>query len=151
MAEGDITLYNAWKEDILKGVHNLASGGHTIKVTLHTGYTPNIDSHQVWADVSATEYSTASGYTAGGITLASQTVTQDNTGDRGLFDAADVNWTSLGPLSPNTPSHAIIWNDTPTSPADPLICYVELGTTPTNGGDYGITWSTSPSAIVGIT
>ena len=151
MAQGDITIYNAFKEDILKGVHNLASGGDSLKITLHTGYTPNIDTHAVWADVSATEYSTGSGYTAGGSTLGSQAVTADDANDRALFDAADVTWSSLGPLSPATPSHAIIWNDTPTTPADPLICYIELGVTATNGGNYTIQFSSSPAAILSIT
>lgn len=139
MAEGDATVYNAFKEDLLLGVHNLASD--TIKITLHTSYTPNIDSHQVWSDVSATEYSTASGYTAGGTALSGGTVTQDNTDDEAVFDATDVTWSSLGPLSPATPGHAILWNDTPTSPADPLICYWELGTTATNGGNYTLAFA----------
>lgn len=149
MAEGDITAYNDLKEQILKGVHDLSSD--TITITLHTGYTPDIDTHQVWADVSATEYSTASGYTAGGQALGTLSVTQDNTNDRALWDAADVTWSSLGPLSPATPSHFIIWNDTPTSPADPLICYGELGTTATNGGNYTIEWASTPAAILALT
>lgn len=153
MAEGDIVVYNDLKEQLFLKVHNFASGGDTVKVTLHTGYTPNIDTHQVWADtgVSSTEYGTASGYTAGGKTLANKSVTQDNTNDRALFDADNVLWTTLGALSPATPSHALIWNDTPTSPADPLVAYVVLGTTATNGGDYTIAWSTSPSAILSLT
>lgn len=151
MAQGDQVIYNDFKEQVLKAVHNLASGGHSLKVTLHQGYTPNIDTHQVWADVSATQYGTGSGYTAGGKTLANQSVTQDNTNDRALFDADDVTWTALGPLSPATPSHAILWNDTPTSPADPLISYIELGTTATNGGDYTLQFSASPSALISLT
>lgn len=138
MAQGNGAVYNDFKEQILKGVHNLATG--TIKVTLHTGYTPNIDTHQVFADVTATQYGTGAGYTAGGKTLASQTVAQDDANNRAAFDGADVTWTSLGPLSPATPSHVIVWNDTPTSPADPLIAYWELGTTATNGGDYTLSW-----------
>ena len=136
MAQGDVTVYNDFKEQLFLGTHDLAND--TIKVTLHTGYTPDIDAHQVWADagVSSTEYGTGSGYTAGGQTLASPAVAQDNTNDRASFDCADVTWSSLGPLSPATPSDAIFWNDTPTSPADPLICYAELGVTATNGGDY---------------
>lgn len=149
MAEGDIVAYNDFKEQLFKKVHDLVND--TVKVTLHTSYTPNIDTHQVWADVSATEYGTASGYTAGGKTLANKSVTQDNTNDRALWDADDVTWTSLGPLSPATPGHGIIWNDTPTSPADPLLDYVVLGTTATNGGNYTLQWSTSPSAINSIT
>lgn len=142
MAQGDGAIYNNFKEQVMEGVFNLASGGHTLKITLHTGYTPDIDTHTVWADtgVSSTEYTTANGYTAGGKTLGSQDVTQDNTNDRGVFDGADVTWTSLGPLSPATPSHVILWDDTPTSPADPLIAYWELGTTATNGGDYTLAW-----------
>lgn len=136
MAQGDGAIYNNFKEQVMEGVFNLASGGHTLKMTLHTGYTPNIDTHTVWADVSATEYSTANGYTAGGATLSGQDVVQDNTNNLGQFDASDVTFSSLGPLSPNTPSHCILWDDTPTSPADPLICYWELGTTATNGGNY---------------
>lgn len=142
MAQGDGVIYNNFKELVLSGVYNLANGGDTIKVTLHTGYTPDIDAHQVWGDtgVSSTEYPTASGYTAGGKTLGSQAVAQDNSNDRASFDGADVTWTSLGPLSPATPSHVIMWDDTPTSPADPLIAYWELGTTATNGGDYTLQW-----------
>lgn len=134
MAEGDGAIYNNFKEQVMEGVFNLANGGDSLRITLHTGYTPNIDTHTVRADVSATEYGTGSGYTANGQALASQDVTQDNTNDRGVFDAADLTWTGLGPLSPATPSHAILWDDTAAS--DPLICYWELGTTATNGGDY---------------
>lgn len=143
MAEGDGVLFNAFKHWLLEGVYNLASGGHTIKVTLHTGYTPNIDTHTVWADtgVSSTEYGSGSGYTAGGKTLANQDATIDTTNDRGKFDADDVTWTALGPLSPATPSHTIMWDDTPSStPTDPLMAYWILGTTATNGGDYKLQW-----------
>ncbi len=146
MAQGDITVYNDFKEQILKKVHDLVND--TIKVTLHTGYTPNIDSHQVWADVSSTEYGSGSGYTAGGQALAGKAVAQDNTNDRASFDANDLTWSSLGPLSPATPSHAVVWNDTPTSPADPLICYIELGSTATNGGDYTLQWHANGILLV---
>lgn len=136
MAQGDGAVYNDFKEQLLRKVHDFAND--SLKLTLHTGYTPNIDSHALWGDsgVSSTEYTTANGYTAGGKTLGSVTITQDNTNDRAEVDAADPVWTALGPLSPATPSHAILKNDTPTSPADPLIGYWELGTTATNGGDY---------------
>jgi hypothetical protein len=144
MAQGDGFIYNNFKEQVMEGIFNLASGGDTLQVTLHTSYTPDIDAQGVWADtgVSTTEYGSGSGYTAGGETLGSQDVTQDNTNDRGAFDGADVTWTSLGPLSPATPGHVILWDDTPTSPADPLIAYWELGTTATNGGDYTLQWGT---------
>jgi hypothetical protein len=136
MAEGDGAIYNNFKEQVMEGIFNLASGGHTLKQILLTGHTPDIDADTVYADVSAEEYGSGSGYTAGGATVGSQDVTQDNTNDQGVFDAADVLWSSLGALSPATPSHTIMFDDTPTSPADPLICYWELGATATNGGNY---------------
>ena len=142
MAEGDGVIYNTFKEDVMEQVHDLSTGGNTIKLTLHTAYTPNIDTHLLWATagVSSTEYSTGVGYTANGMNLASQDVTQNDTSDRGEFDANDVTWTSLGALSPATPSHCILTNETSTSPADPLIAYWVLGTTATNGGNYTIQW-----------
>lgn len=146
MAQGDFVFYNDFKEQVVKGTHNLSS--HTLKVTLHTSYTPNIDTHQTWSDVSATEYTTSSGYTAGGKTLTTVTVTQNNTDNTMVWDADDVTWTSLGALSPATPSHAIFWNDTPTSPADPLIGYMVLGTTATNGGDYSIAFASGGIATL---
>lgn len=136
MAEGDGAIYNNFKEQLMEGVFNLLSD--TLTLTLHTGYTPNIDTHTVWADVSATEYSTAGNYTAGGKTLGTVTVVQDDTNDRGVFDAANATWTALGPLSPATPSHAILKDNTAAN--DELICYWELGTTATNGGDYTLTF-----------
>lgn len=147
MAEGDITIYNKFKEEVLEGLHDLATGGDTIKVSLHTGYTPDIDADEVWADVSGTEYAAASGYTRG--TLAGQDVTVDDTNDRGLWDATDHTFSLLGPLGPATPSHAILWNDSHS--LDALICYIELGATATTGGDYTIQWASSPAAIISLT
>ncbi len=146
MAEGNGALYNNFKEQLMEGVFNLASGGHTLKLTLHTGYTPDIDAHTVWADVSATEYGTGVNYTAGGKTLSGQDTTQDNTNDRGKFDADDVTWNSLGPLSPAAPSHAILWNDSAAS--DELICYFELGTKATNGGDYSLSFNANGISLL---
>ena len=153
MAEGDGVIYNGFKRYLMEGVFNLDAAGDALQLTLHTAYTPNIDTHVLWADagVSSTEYTTAAGYTAGGKLIASQLVSQDDASDRGVFDAADVTWTSLGPLTPATPSHCILWDNTPSAPLDPLIAYWELGTTATNGGDYTIQWSTSPTAIILLT
>ena len=145
MAEGDGVIYNTFKQDVMEKIHDLGGGGDTLQSTLHTSYTPNIDTHLLFGTggVSSTEYSTASGYTAGGQVLAGQAVTQNDTSDRGEFDGTDGTWTSLGALSPATPSHIIFWNNTPAAPLDPLVCYWVLGTTATNGGDYTLQWGTN--------
>ena len=103
--------------------------GHTFKVMLVTGYTPNIDSHNGYSDVSASE-ETGTGYTAGGATLANKAVTKDATNDRAKFDADDVTWTGL---NVGTPSHAILYDDTHASKT--VVAYWEV-TTATNGGNY---------------
>lgn len=144
MAEGDCTVYQSFIVNILS--KKIDCTADSFYITLHTAYTPS-QTHEVRADVSGTEYGTASGYTAGGKACASPTVTK---AAAVKFDANDpATWTSLGPLTPATPSHAILWDDTPTSPADPLVCYFVLGTTATNGGNY--TLSFNAAGILTIT
>jgi len=127
MAQGDGALYNEFKEELLLG--NIDMDGHTFKMILVTGYTPNIDSHNGYSDVSAQEES-GTGYTATGVTLSNKAVTKDTTNDRAKFDADDVTWTGL---NVGTPSHSILYDDTHAS--DCLVAYWEV-TTPTNGGNY---------------
>lgn len=134
MAEGDITVYNNFKELLMEGGIDLVND--TIKVALLSSYTPDVDTHDMWDDVSANEES-GTGYTAGGATLASKTVTQDDTDDEGVFDAADVTWSGL---DVGTPAYAIIYKDTGTPSTSPLIAMVELGVA-SNGQDYTIQWA----------
>ena len=131
MAEGDGVIYNNFKENLLLGTFDLVSD--VVKVCLVTGYTPDIDTHVSYSDVSANEES-GTGYTAGGATLASKAVTQDNANNRGKFDAANVTWTAL---DVGTPSDAIMYDDT--TSANLLMAYWEL-TTASNGGDYTLQW-----------
>lgn len=125
----------------MNGVFDLAAAADTIKVILVSAHTPNIDTHAVLLDVSGDEYGAGLGYTVGGETLAGQSTAQDNPNDRGVFDGTDLTWSTLGALTPATPSHAIMYDDTPAAPqADPLIAYWVLGSTATNGGDYTLQW-----------
>ena len=141
MAEGDAVIYNCYKYNLMNAAHDLQNGGDTIQVILVSGYSPDVDSHTVLSDVSAYEYSSGLGYTEGGATLANQATSQDNTNNRGEFDGDDITWSNLGPLSPATPSHAIMVDVS--SAGSPLMIAWELGTTPTNGGDYTLEWHTN--------
>ncbi len=127
MAQGDGVVYNEFKKELFKGLIDL--DGHTLKMMMVTGYTPNIDTHNGYSDVSSYEIS-GTNYTAGGVTLTSPTVTEDTSNDKGVFDAADVTWSSI---NAGTPSHGILYDDTHASKC--LIAYWEV-TTPTNGGNY---------------
>ena len=93
----------------------------TIKAKLHTSsYTPNIDTHEVFADAT-NELSTANGYTAGGATLASKTVSYNATGNVTTFGCAAITWTISG--SSITFRYVVFWDDTIAS--DPLIGYLD--------------------------
>jgi hypothetical protein len=142
MAEGDGTVYNYTKKYLMDGVYDLDAAADDIQFTLHDSYSPDIDTHDIWADVSASEYASGSGYAAGGATLANQATSVDTGDDEGVLDGDNITWTSLGPLSPATPSDTICWDDTQTTPADPLILFFELGVTATNGGDYTLDFNT---------
>jgi hypothetical protein len=90
----------------------------------------------VRADI--TELSTANGYTSGGTTVGTITGSQSS-GTFKLIGATDPAWTasggSIGPFR-----YAVLYNDTPTSPADPLIGWWDYGTnlTLTTGNTFTV-------------
>jgi hypothetical protein len=135
MAEGDGYIFNNFKEQVMEAQFDLLND--TLKVALVTGTAPLIDDHRLWASISAWEES-GTGYNAGGVTLAAVTVIQNNTSDRGEFDAGDSTWTGL---NLGTPGYAVLYDDTHTG--DLLVAYWELGTTATNGGNYTLQWNSS--------
>ena len=135
MAEGDVVIHNNAKAQSWSGGLDFRPAGNTIKVALLSGYTRNIDAHGNFSDVSANQVSGA-GYTAGGITLANKTLTQDNANDRAVFDADNVTWTAL---NVGTPSHAVMYRDTGAAATSTIFATWELGRA-SNGGDYTLAW-----------
>jgi hypothetical protein len=121
----------------------------TIKCSLHTStYTPDKDTHDFFDDAT-NELTTTGGYTAGGATLASPTITYDTASDEIRLDAADVAWTSAS----FTARIATIWKDTAgASSTDPLISYVNFGADETvASGTFTITWASNGVAVIDIT
>lgn len=119
----------------------------TIKVALlSSSYTPNQDTHDYLDDVSSYEV-TGTGYTTGGITLASKTSTYDGTNNVIILDAADVTWSS----STITARYAVVYDDSGASAAaKPLIGYVDFGSDQSStNGNFTITWDST--GIVRIT
>jgi hypothetical protein len=113
----------------------------TIKVALLTSsYTPNQDTHDYLDDVVANEVS-GTGYTAGGATLASKTLTYDGANNVTVLDAADVTWSA----SSITARYAVIYDATPgTNATRPLIGYVDFGSDQSStAGDFTITWDST--------
>lgn len=101
-------------EQLGKGVHNF--GSHTLKVAL-TNTAPTASTDTVLANI--TQIANGNGYTTGGTAVANVTYTES--GGTGTLAGDDVVFTASGSVGPFR--YAVLYNDTPTSPADPLICY----------------------------
>lgn len=142
MAQGNGAIYYTFKELVMEGTYNLASGGDTLQVILLGSYTPDLAAHTQYGHVSGSEYNTGAGYTSKGETLAGQDVTL--TDATGTFDATDLTWANLGPLSPAHPTHAVMFSDTPAN--DPLMAYWETSGTAPNGANWTLQWG--PSGII---
>jgi hypothetical protein len=119
----------------------------TIKVALlSSSYTPNQDTHDYYDDVSTFEVS-GTGYTAGGQTLGSKTVTYDSANNVIVLDAADVTWAS----STITARYAVVYDDSgATAATKALIGYVDFSSDQSStNGNFTITWDAT--GIVRIT
>lgn len=116
-----MATYNKFQdfvEQLLKAVHDL-DGTHTIKVAL-SNTAPNA-TDATFSQI--TEISAGAGYSAGGTAVG--TVTLSETTGTAKLTLSDVVFTaSGGPIGPFR--YVIIYNDTPTSPADPLIAYYDI-------------------------
>ena len=128
-------VYNSFKRDIMNGSIDLDTD--TIKVALVTSsYTPDQDAHDNFDDV--TNEVSGTGYTAGGATLASVTVSVDNTDNEGVFDAADVTWST----STITARGAVIYKSTGTASTSKLIGYIDFGSDKSSSaGNFTIQWN----------
>ena len=116
MASG---LYGKTFLNSLNNSHALDLDNDTIKIMLVTSsYTPDFGAHDFKDDV--TNEVSGTGYTAGGNTLGSVTLTQ--TGGTIKFDAADTSWSSS---TITAARGAVIYDDTVTN--DPLIAYIDFG------------------------
>lgn len=104
---------------------------------MHTAtYTPNQDTDDFFNDAT-NELSTAGGYTAGGVALASKTTTYDSATNETRLDAADVSWTS----ATFTARYAVIWSNTAgASTTDPVLGYIDFGA---DQSPAGVTFSIS--------
>ena len=90
-----------------------------------------------------TELSTANGYTAGGVTLTSPTVTNGQTTS---WTAGNAVWTSTGTLSATS---AVVYDSSPAS-NKPLISYVLFGGTVTAASGATLTIAWNASGIISV-
>lgn len=114
----------------------------TIKCGLVTAsYTFNKDTHQFYSDIT-NELSTANGYTVGGVTLGSKTLTYATASDTTVLDAADAAWT-VPPAQTLTCRGSFVYKSTGTASTSPLIGFVDFGTDQLTTNDvFTIAWDT---------
>ena len=111
--------FEAFTEHLAEKVHNLDSD--TINILLSND-APSASGDAVKADLPS-EISNGNGYTTGG---ADTQNTTSRSGGTTTVTATDVVWTaSGGTIGPFR--YVIAYNDTPSSPADPLIEYWDYG------------------------
>lgn len=119
--------FNDFAEQIGLAVHNLNT--HTLKVALTN--TAPVATNTIFANI--TEIGAGNGYTAGG--EDAQNTWSENPAGTGELVCVDVVWTaSGGTIGPFR--YVVLYNDTPTSPVDPLLGWWDYGSNVTlNDGE----------------
>ena len=106
-------------EDLCKGVHNFTSDAtSTLTVALTTNAAAPVATNSVLADLTQIAYTNLSTRVITGVTAEHTTGTVHLT-------ATDLVLTASGAVA--TFRWVAIYNDDPTSPADPLVCYFDYG------------------------
>jgi hypothetical protein len=133
--------FNQFVEDLGSGVHQFQAAGHTLKVYLSNA-TPSASGDTIKTDLA--EITNQNGYTApvdiqNDMTETSGTAT---------VTAVDVVITASGAVGPF--QYAVIYNDTPSSPLDPLIGWYDYGSAVTlaNGETFTVNFGASLLTIV---
>lgn len=143
MAQGDLTLFNEFSNQLLTGEHDL-NATDTVKVALITNTTVPTAST---ASPTLSDFTQVTGtnYTAGGETINSA-ATSNVSGSTYKFDGDNVSWTQNAG-GPTNIYYGIIYNDTNAS--DMAIGFVDMttdgGTTPISlaAGNISINWNAS--------
>ncbi len=118
-----------------------------IKVMLcASGYTPDQDAHRYKSDV--TNEITGTGYTAGGVALASPTIAYNGGTNLWTFDAADAQWTG----ATFTARVAVVYDSSPASDSTrPLIGFIVFDADiPVTASTFTIAWDATGIASITV-
>lgn len=109
--------FEVFSENLSEKVHNLDTD--TVRIYL-SNTAPNVATHQVKADVA--EIATGNGYAGAVDTQNATSRAGGTTSVTGVDVVVTASGGTIGPFR-----YVILYNDTPTSPADPLIGYWDYG------------------------
>lgn len=136
-------LTNKFKDLLLNGDIDMAAD--TFKIMACNQFTVNVATQDFISSVSANQI-TATGYTAGGATLASKLVTRNNTDNRVYFDFADPSWTITGTM---TAQIFVIYKDTGNAATSPIVAIIDKGA-PQSRTDADFVLQLNAKGIFGI-
>ena len=112
--------FNQTIDDIMNGVHDFQSD--TFRIALCAAANAPVATNAVKADLTEIAYTNVSG--GANPTLTTSTASETSGTWTQLF--ADLVITASGGAVAAF-RYVVIYNDTPTSPADPLVCYYDYG------------------------
>lgn len=118
-----------------------------IKLALVTqSYTPDLDNHTVWGDVSTHEVAAGTGYTTGGALLTTPTVSRTAGQSLSVWNADNVQFTGLT----KTFKYGVVYQDeTVNGVVKPLIAVIDFDDTSTTSdisvsdAVYSVQWDAS--------
>jgi len=133
----------SFKSEILRGVHNFATGGNTFKLALYTNSASFTAATTAYT--ASNEIGNSGSYSAGGGTLTKAGVA--TSGTTAYTDFSDISFTS----ATITAYGALIYNDT--EAGDPSVCVLDFsGAKTSTNGTFTVIFPTadSTSAIIRI-
>lgn len=132
------TKVNQFVEDLAKGVHNLATGALTVALT---NTAPTAAGSSVLADITEISYTNCSSR------VVTVTSCEQTSGTVNLILVDLVLTASGGSVGPFR--YIVLYNDTPTSPANPIIGFIDYGSSITlaAGETLTIDWATNAMTI----
>lgn len=128
--------FNQFVEDLAKGVHNFTSDSTcTVTVALTAAANAPVATNSVLANLTQISYTNLSSRVITGVTA-------EQTSGTVTFTADDLVLTASGTVA--TFRYVVLYNDDPTSPADPLIGWYDYGSDVTlnNGETFTIDFTT---------
>jgi hypothetical protein len=135
------TFFQQFKENLFKGVHNFTADANcTVTVALCAAASAPVATNSVLADLTTIAYTNLSSRVVTGITAEHTTGTVTLTANDLVLSA------SGGSVA--TFRYVVLFDDDPTSPADPLICFYDYGSNLTLADGESLTLDFGASGIL---
>jgi len=116
-----VDYYNPYFVSLVSALFDHSSGGSTLKAMLTTSAYTYSKLHDFRDDI--TNEVVGTGYVAGGETITTPVVTQDDTNDQADMDFDDIEWTG----STITARNAILYKSVGSAATDNLWCRINFG------------------------